>query len=114
MEPVLNHNDIIFAERLSVKTHNYEKGDIVILKCPDDPKQLICKRILALPGDKIWHDFVDYIIVPKGHVWLEGDNKDNSTDSRNFGPVPQGLIRSRVLCKLWPPTDFYMIGNIYN
>ncbi|XP_061621984.1 mitochondrial inner membrane protease subunit 1 isoform X1 [Phyllopteryx taeniolatus] len=44
--------------------------------------------------------------VPKGHVWLEGDNLTNSTDSRSYGPVPYALIRGRVCLKLWPPDSF--------
>lgn len=46
------------------------------------------------------------IIVPRGHVWLEGDNSDNSMDSRYYGPVPMGLIQSRVFCRLLPFKDF--------
>ncbi|XP_013857334.1 mitochondrial inner membrane protease subunit 1 isoform X1 [Austrofundulus limnaeus] len=44
--------------------------------------------------------------VPKGHVWLEGDNLKNSTDSRSYGPIPYALIRGRVCLKLWPPHTF--------
>ncbi|CAM9526924.1 unnamed protein product, partial [Phaeothamnion confervicola] len=40
--------------------------------------------------------------VPPGHVWLEGDNPDNSTDSRSYGPVPLAMIRGRVWARLWP------------
>lgn len=43
--------------------------------------------------------------MPKGHVWLEGDNALNSTDSRTFGSVPAGLIRGRAVCRLWPLSD---------
>lgn len=46
------------------------------------------------------------IIVPKGHVWLEGDNSENSLDSRFYGPVPMGLIESRVFCRLLPIKQF--------
>ncbi|TSM20269.1 Mitochondrial inner membrane protease subunit 1 [Bagarius yarrelli] len=45
----------------------------------------------------------ELVAVPRGHVWLEGDNLQNSTDSRSYGPVPYGLIRGRVCFKLWPP-----------
>ena len=34
--------------------------------------------------------------IKRGHVWLEGDNKNNSSDSRNYGQVPYGLLRGRV------------------
>uniref|UniRef100_A0A4W5N872 Peptidase S26 domain-containing protein n=1 Tax=Hucho hucho TaxID=62062 RepID=A0A4W5N872_9TELE len=39
-------------------------------------------------------------MVPKGHVWLEGDNLSNSADSRSYGPVPYALIRGRVCLKV--------------
>lgn len=42
------------------------------------------------------------IYVPKGHVWLEGDNSENSIDSRTYGPVPMGLIQSRAIVRLYP------------
>lgn len=44
-------------------------------------------------------------VVPIGHVWLEGDNKNNSQDSRNYGPVPLGLIQSRAILKIYPFSD---------
>ncbi|CAD7955795.1 unnamed protein product [Amoebophrya sp. A25] len=42
--------------------------------------------------------------VPVGHVWVQGDNKAQSNDSRHYGPVPLGLIDARVVMKLWPPS----------
>lgn len=41
-----------------------------------------------------------YIVVPPGHVWVGGDNLANSTDSRDYGPVPLGLVRGRVIAKV--------------
>lgn len=40
-----------------------------------------------------------YVVVPKGHVWLAGDNLSNSTDSRNYGPVPLAMIEGKVVGK---------------
>ena len=40
--------------------------------------------------------------VPDGHIWVEGDNPWNSSDSRNYGAVPASLIMGRVLLRLWP------------
>ena len=48
----------------------------------------------------------DLIRVPKGHVWIQGDNLQNSTDSRYYGPVPYSLLRGRVFYKIWPPSEF--------
>uniref|UniRef100_A0A8C9HXL5 Peptidase S26 domain-containing protein n=1 Tax=Piliocolobus tephrosceles TaxID=591936 RepID=A0A8C9HXL5_9PRIM len=41
-----------------------------------------------------------------GHVWLEGDNLQNSTDSGYYGPIPYGLIRGRIFFKIWPLSGF--------
>ena len=40
------------------------------------------------------------ITVPTGHVWLSGDNLANSTDSRNYGPVPLGCLRGKILMRV--------------
>lgn len=43
-----------------------------------------------------------YIVIPKGHIWLGGDNMANSTDSRHYGPVPLGLVRGKVVARVTP------------
>lgn len=53
MEPTLYTNDVLVMERISVRLQRLKKGDIVISKCPTNPKQNICKRIVGLPGDNI-------------------------------------------------------------
>ncbi|XP_061466534.1 mitochondrial inner membrane protease subunit 1 isoform X1 [Rhineura floridana] len=111
MEPTIQNSDIVFSENLSCNFYSIQKGDIVIAKNPTDPKSNICKRVIGLEGDKVCtsspSDFLKmHSYVPKGHVWLEGDNLRNSTDSRCYGPVPYGLIRGRICFKLWPLTDF--------
>ncbi|XP_076144177.1 mitochondrial inner membrane protease subunit 1 [Alosa pseudoharengus] len=111
MEPTITSNDIVFSERISRHLYRIEKGDIVIAKSPSDPKMNICKRVIGLEGDKVCTSspsdvFTTHDYVPKGHVWLEGDNLRNSTDSRSYGPVPYALIRGRVCLKLWPLNNF--------
>ena len=101
MEPTLYSDDVLIIERISIRLQKLKKGDIIISKCPSKPKQHICKRVIGLPGDKVQNG----ITVPNGHVWLEGDNSNNSTDSRVYGPVPQGLLRGRALCKILPLRD---------
>lgn len=108
MEPTITNHDVVFSERLSRHFHRIEKGDIVIAKNPFDPNMNVCKRVIGLEGDKVCTSrpsdiFKTHTFVPRGHVWLEGDNLQNSTDSRSYGPVPYGLIRGRVCLKLWPP-----------
>ena len=38
--------------------------------------------------------------IPRGHVWLQGDNLDNSTDCRDYGPIPYALVSGRVVMKV--------------
>lgn len=103
MEPTLESNNILLTEHITPRFQKLQKGDIVIAISPTNPRQNICKRIKGMPGDKVsGYLFKKSQVVPLGHVWLEGDNSSNSADSRVYGPVPQALIRSRVLCRVWP------------
>lgn len=53
MEPTLHSNDVIVSEHISTKLYRFNYGDIVISKSVTNPTDLVCKRITALPGDRI-------------------------------------------------------------
>lgn len=111
MEPTLESNNILLTEHITPKMERLRIGDIVIAKSPSNPNLNICKRVKGLPGDKIKQSFPrKHVYVPRGHVWLEGDNSSNSADSRAYGPVPLGLVRSRVVCRVWPANKM----NLFN
>lgn len=57
-----------------------KKGDIIISKSPIKPDIDICKRIIHMENE-----YKDGIKIPKNHIWIEGDNKYNSFDSRDHG-----------------------------
>ncbi|KAJ2663716.1 hypothetical protein IWW48_001197 [Coemansia sp. RSA 1200] len=107
MAPTLNIiGDLLLIERLPGWRDRINVGEIVSFVSPISPEKRACKRVLGMPGDVICVDpTVDnssYTTVPKGHVWLQGDNYSNSTDSRTYGSVPLGLLRGRVLACIWP------------
>lgn len=54
--------------------------------------------------DMVWKNKT--VVVPRGHIWVEGDNIENSSDSRYYGPIPQGLVKSRAVLRIWPLTEF--------
>ncbi|KAG8469058.1 hypothetical protein KFE25_007576 [Diacronema lutheri] len=108
MMPTFNTvGDIVLCDKLSPRLRRLKHGDVVVCKSPTNVGQTVCKRIVGMPGDELdgfhrdyaWHE---QSAVPAGHIWLEGDNRRNSMDSRNYGPVPLALVQSRVLVKLWP------------
>ncbi|GAB1604306.1 mitochondrial inner membrane protease subunit 1-like [Argonauta hians] len=112
MEPTIFSSDIILTEHISVRRNRLQKGDIVISISPENPKTFVCKRLVAMEGDNIFNDIENsFQYVPRGHVWLEGDNKGNSCDSRAYGPVPYGLIRGRAVLKIWPLLNFGKLSD---
>lgn len=114
MLPTLNkdsNGDIVITEHLSTRFNGLKRGDVVIARSPEEPTCFVCKRIAAVNGEivKTGPQDKDYIKIPKGHVWLLGDNLEDSNDSREYGPVPYGLIQGRVCYRVWPLSS---IGSI--
>lgn len=58
-----------------------------------------------MPGDVLTSPVIGDVTVPRGRVYLQGDNYRNSYDSRTFGPVPIALLEGRAIFKLnkWEP-----------
>mmetsp|Transcript_58472 Transcript_58472/g.165148 ORF Transcript_58472/g.165148 Transcript_58472/m.165148 type:complete len:171 (-) Transcript_58472:140-652(-) len=113
MVPVFNDRgdgDVLIFERLTQRLCGWTRGQVVVATSPKDPSSRICKRILFLPGDVVplEHTPGNYV-VPRGHVWLQGDNTASSHDSRHYGAVPVGLLQGKVMAKLWPPDEMGFI-----
>ncbi|CAI5724442.1 unnamed protein product [Hyaloperonospora brassicae] len=109
MLPTLNRDgDIVLLDKLTPRLWTLEPGDVVIAKSVSNPRQTVCKRIIAQEGDTVCvrprstSSEVEFHKIPKGHVWLEGDNKRDSHDSRYYGPVPCALVQGRVVMRIWP------------
>ncbi|KAI7906732.1 peptidase S24/S26A/S26B/S26C, partial [Cokeromyces recurvatus] len=104
MLPNFSMSGLVAFESISQRFRDLEIGDVVICKSPLKPGRAVLKRVIGLPGDNICEDPTakdrKYITVPQGHIWLGGDNISNSTDSRDYGPVPLGLLKGRVFAKV--------------
>ena len=134
MRPTLQH-----AQRLVVNKFIYhfrapEKGEVLIFRYPKDPSRDFIKRVIAVPGDTIeikdGNVFVngelqneDYILskcrgdypkstIPEGHIFVMGDNRNNSEDSRYRGVdfVPHRLVKGRAIVAFWPIDSIRLIS----
>ena len=126
MEPTLHDQDRLVVNKLAYQLHDPAVGDVVMLLHPNHPDQTLVKRIVAAPGDTIGFqtgvvvrngvaeaetfvpaefrepDERPAILVPDGFYYVLGDHRNNSTDSRSFGPVPKKYILGRVQVRWWP------------
>ena len=83
------------------------RGDLITLESPLTRGRLVCKRLIGLPGDFVcidptgqYADASEHVRIPKGHVWVCGDNLTASRDSRVYGPVPIGLVKGRIVARV--------------
>jgi signal peptidase I len=135
MEPTLMIGDRILVDKVSYHLHAIHRGDIVVFATPPGEnagpavKDLV-KRVIGLPGDTIsssaGHVVIDgkplkepWLVagtvtvgittrkVPPGEIFVMGDNRSDSQDSRFFGPIHQSLVVGRVVMKIWPVTALH-------
>jgi len=98
MAPAIAPGDRVLARRLGAGASAPAPGTVVVFRNPRDRRQVFVKRVAAHPD------------VPPGEFWALGDARDNSYDSRDFGPVPVGDVLGEVQYVFWPPSRFGVVG----
>lgn len=125
MLPTLAKGDVVLVDQ-GISGADLERGDLVTFASPSNGSSTL-KRVVALPGDTLVvrdsvlyiddqpfvepyvdHEAIDAYYsptfqVPVDTVFVMGDNRGNSEDSRDFGPVDVSAVKGRVLVRLWPP-----------
>ena len=135
MEHTLEIQDRVLVNKLSYRLHDVRRGDVVVFeRPPTDVGQIrdLIKRVIGLAGETVeGRDGAVYVNgrrlgepylgtgtvtaqfgpqqIPAGHVWVMGDNRGNSSDSRVFGAVPESRIIGRAFVRVWPITALELL-----
>lgn len=141
MEDTIMTGDNLFSERVSYYFNDPQRGDIVTFADPEIPSRTLIKRVIATEGETVSlvngrvivdGDVLDepYVkgrsyplntatdvdvrypfTVPEGMVWVMGDNRENSQDSRYFGPIPVSSITGKAFFIYWPLNQIGFLGS---
>lgn len=131
MEPNLRNGRRVLTERITYYWRTPQRGDVVVFVVPDETRDLMVKRVIALPGERIsirdgqvfidgrllpepyrrypMHYFMREKQVPPGMLFVMGDNRDVSNDSRDWGFLPIRNVKARVWCHYRLPFHFELV-----
>lgn len=123
MEPNLWTGERLLGSKVAVVS-GIHRGDIVVFRPPHRPETTFIKRVVGLPGEVLeirdnkvyvngahltepylqrkWHDDRPPERIPSGMVYVMGDNRDNSNDSRIWGELPIKNIQAKAWLRYWP------------
>jgi signal peptidase I len=134
MAPTLARGDHVVVDKLAYRGDATPRnGDVVVFRTPRTD-EIALKRVVAQPGDTVGiedgvlvvngerraepyadADAIDSVYfgpvrVPRDAVFVLGDNRADSVDSRSHGPVPTGDVIGRARARIWPPSRWGGIG----
>lgn len=133
MEPTLLSGEYVIVNRISYRLGNPHRGDIIVFHFPRDPKEEYIKRIIGLPGDevevknnavyvngqlldesyiKVTTNYAGTWRVPEGQLFVLGDNRNNSSDSHDWGTVPTDYVVGKAVLVYWPPPAWGLIDHV--
>lgn len=132
MEPTLQSGEFVIVNKLAYKFSNPQPGDVIVFHYPRDPEQEYIKRVIGLPGTQVRIADGQVLInnqpmdepyiaapphyqseweVPQDSLFVLGDNRNNSSDSHNWGPVPLDYVIGKALIVYWPPEKWGLIDS---
>jgi len=139
MESNLFDSDVVIVNRLAYRWDTPERGDIIVFHYPLDPDRRLIKRVIGLPGDEI-HIQGDQVyindaplnepylsprtdegaeplldsswILEDDEVFVMGDNRDHSHDSRHWGALSIPAIIGKAVFIYWPPSQIGPIPHV--
>lgn len=134
MEPSFHDGDYVIVNRLAYRFGELQHGDVVVFPYPLNMEEDFIKRVIALPGDRlsiqegsvylngsqIEEEYLDVtqrgdmaeIVVPMGNVFVLGDNRNDSSDSRLWGPLDVEEIIGKAVFRYWPFADAGSVDSL--
>lgn len=137
MEPTFYEDQFLIVSRVNYLLGDPQRGDIVVFHYPGNPNEDYIKRVIGLPGDRVeLRDAQVYVndeplnepyinepcslvscrdeqwVLEAGEYFMMGDNRNRSSDSRDFGPVLEEYIVGEVMIRYWPPSDWGIVSRI--
>jgi signal peptidase I len=133
MVPTLEVGDRVLASKFIYRIFEPERGDIVVFDSVDEDDQTLIKRVVGVAEDEVqvqggvlyvndeaqeepylndadqFRSYYGPTVVPEGHIFVMGDNRGNSADSRVFGPLPLENLKGEAFMRFWPVSK---IGTI--
>jgi signal peptidase I len=132
MLPTLNEGEYVIIDKLSYYLNEPERGDIIVLRFPNDRSRDFIKRVIGLPGDHIevaggvvkvnGHTLEEPYInaeptysgnwdVPDEQFFVLGDNRNNSSDSHNWSFLPEDDIVGKAWLIYWGPESWGLVPH---
>lgn len=133
MEPTLVSGEYVIINRLSYRLGSPQRGDIIVFHFPRDPKEEYIKRVIGLPGDEVEvkngtvyvngqlfdesylnvkMDYFGTWRIPADQLFVLGDNRNNSSDSHDWGTVPMDYVVGKAVIVYWPPPAWGLIDHV--
>lgn len=137
MEPTLTNSEYLIVEKVAYKFRQPDRGEIVVFRAPVNWTENYIKRVIALPGETIKIEdnkiFINNKVLEESYIesggvsfdnpdysleltlgedeyFVIGDNRNHSSDSRSWGPLPRQNIIGRAFIAIFP-LDFFGIIN---
>lgn len=128
MENNFLDGEYILTEKISYRFRDPKRGEVIIFDAPNSPREYI-KRVIGLPGEeikvsngsiyingqKLVENYLSVptyggnslregkpIVIPANYFFVMGDNRERSSDSREFGPISKSTIIGRAAFVFWP------------
>ncbi|MCE9646077.1 MAG: signal peptidase I [Chloroflexi bacterium] len=124
MRPTLEDGEFVLVSKMSYRFGQVDRGDIIVFHFPMNPEEELIKRVIGLPGDHISVQAgvvsvngqminEPYIAstptysgewdVSDGQLFVLGDNRNNSNDSKDWGLLPLDKVVGKAVVIYWPP-----------